>query len=431
MKIAIVGSGISGLGCAWRLMQNTTQALDLTLFEKNDYFGGHSHTVNVTLEGKTYGVDTGFLVFNHRTYPHLKALFADLQVRTAPSDMSFSVKSATARGGPLEWAGSSFNALFAQRRNVLAPRFLHMLYDIIRFNRAATAYAQLSITDPDNQLSLGEYLERHRYSTAFRDDYLLPMAGCIWSCPPRQMLAFPMHTFARFCDNHGLLQITDRPQWYTVEGGARHYVEKIRSALMARGVRFHAGRPVQRVQRQLFGVTLAIAGQAAESFDAVVLATHSDESLAMLSAPTDTERGVLSAIRYQSNTAILHTDATVLPSRRRAWAAWNYVRTGAGDAMAVSVNYLINLLQPLPFTQPVLVSLNPVQTIAPEQVIRTIYYAHPVFDQAAVRAQARVIDLQGQQHTWFCGAWTGYGFHEDGLKSGYAAADHLLNTLQR
>jgi predicted NAD/FAD-binding protein len=426
MKIAIIGAGISGLGCAWRLMKKKPAHWEVSLFEKNHYFGGHTNTVDITLNGITYGVDTGFLVFNHRTYPRLKELFELLHVETAASDMSFSVMSEKPHGSTLEWAGSNLNTIFAQRSNLLSSTFFRMLLDIARFNQEATAYAQQF---KDEHVLLGEYLQSNGYSTTFRDDYLLPMAGCIWSCPPQQMLQFPMLTFARFCDNHGLLQVRDRPQWYTVKGGGRHYVEKLRSALESEGLRLQSSCPITTVTRHHTSVEIKTQDGQSHTYDAVVMATHSDEALGMLSDACGQEQQILGAIRYQPNVAVLHTDEQVLPQRRLAWSAWNYVRLGQGQESTVSVNYLLNRLQPLPFSQPVIVSLNPVQKIRPDQVIQILHYAHPVFDAAAVRAQQQLPELQGQRRTWYCGAWAAYGFHEDGLKSGYVAADHMLRTL--
>ena len=427
MKLAIVGSGISGLAVAHRLRGRA----DITLFESGDYFGGHTHTVDLTLSGAngpvSHGVDTGFLVFNERTYPELIRLFGELGVSTARSDMSFSVQ-VPGRGAatPLEWSGSSLNTVFAQRRNLMRPSFLGMLRDVLRFNRLATA---LAVSGGEAQLlqPLTDFLLQHRFSTEFRDWYFLPMLGCIWSCPTDQMLQFPVATMIRFCHNHGLIQVTNRPQWWTVAGGARQYVDKITTPITDKRL----SCPVQRIQRDARGVLLSSAGQT-ERFDKVVLACHSDQSLALLDDASDAERTTLGAIRYQSNRAVLHADTSVLPRQRRAWAAWNYERASAdGDANRVCLHYLINQLQPLPFTQPVLVSLNPLRAIASDQVHASFDYAHPVFDLAAIRAQQQVGALQGQRHTYFCGAWTGYGFHEDGLKSGLAVASQLEPLLHQ
>ena len=421
MKLAIVGSGISGLAVAHRLRGRA----DITLFESDDYFGGHTHTVDLTLAGANgpvrHGVDTGFLVFNERTYPELIRLFGELGVTTAPSDRSFSVQvPGHGAATPLEWSGSSLNTVFAQRRNLIRPSFLRMLRDVLRFNRLAT---DLAFSGGEAQLlqPLADFLLQHRFSTEFRDWYFLPMLGCIWSCPTDQMLQFPVATMIRFCHNHGLIQVTNRPQWWTVAGGARQYVDKITTPITDKRLRC----PVQRIRRDAQGVLVSAAGQT-ERFDKVVLASHSDQSLALLDDASDAERATLGAIRYQANRAVLHTDTSVLPRQRRAWAAWNYERASAdGDANRVCLHYLINQLQPLPFAQPVLVSLNPLRAIAPDQVHASFDYAHPVFDLAAIRAQQQVGALQGQRHTYFCGAWTGYGFHEDGLKSGLSVASQL------
>ena len=424
MKVAIVGSGISGLAAAHRLQPHA----QVTLFEAGSYFGGHTHTVDITLPTvhgpTTWGVDTGFLVFNERTYPNLIALLSELNVATAKSDMSFSVQVPHARGDQsLEWSGSNLATVFAQKRNLVSLEFWGMLADLVRFNRVCT---QLAREGRDNQLSerLQSFLDRHGFGRAFREWYFLPMLGCIWSCPTDQMLQFPVATMIRFCHNHGLLQVNNRPQWHTVVGGARHYVDKIIGGLE----RAHLNTPVRRIDRDAAGVTL-LTDHASERFDHVVLAAHTDQSLALLGHPTATESEVLGAIRYQPNLAVLHTDTSVLPQRRAAWAAWNYerARDGQQESRRVCLHYLLNQLQPLPFEQPVVESLNPVRPIAPESVLAQFDYSHPVFDLAAIQAQQRVPDLQGVQHTWYCGAWTGYGFHEDGLKSGLAVAEALLN----
>ena len=426
MKIAIIGSGISGLAVAHTLQGQA----ELTLFEAGNYFGGHTHTVDVTLPGPTgpltHGVDTGFLVFNERTYPKLIALFAELGVATAKSDMSFSVQVPGGRGSqPLEWSGSSLNTVFAQRGNLVNPRFLKMLREVLRFNALATRIAE-SGADIELMQPLSAFLAQHSFSDVFRDWYFLPMLGCIWSCPTDQMLQFPVATMIRFCHNHGLIQVSNRPQWWTVEGGARHYVEKIVAGVEDKRL----NTPVDSVRRDSQGVWISSRGQT-ERFDQVVLACHSDQSLALLRDASAAERATLGAIRYQPNLAVLHTDTTVLPRQRRAWAAWNYERAADStqEQSRVCLHYLLNLLQPLPFTQSVVVSLNPVREIAPAQVLGSYSYDHPVFDLAAIQAQKQLPTLQGQQGTYFCGAWTGYGFHEDGLASGLDVARRIGRTL--
>ncbi len=415
-RVAVIGSGISGLSVAHALARDAL----VTLFEAGDYFGGHTHTVNVTLDGQTHGVDTGFLVFNERTYPKLIQLFAELRVPTALSDMSFSVQVPDIG---LEWSGSDLNTVFAQRRNLVRPAFWQMLRDLTRFNRLATAVAERG-TAAEQQMSIGAFLAEHRFSTEFRDWYFLPMIGCIWSCPTDQMLRFPIATMIRFCHNHGLIQVTNRPRWYTVQGGARQYVEKL--LLDIPDARLNT--PVRSVRRSQTGGQVSVAtDQGTELFDEVVLACHSDQSLALLADATSTEREVLGAIRYHRNRAVLHTDTAVLPRRKIAWAAWNYERARAGsrESAAVCLHYLINRLQPLPFKTPVVVSLNPLAEPRADTVHGEYEYAHPVFDAAAIAAQQRVPMIQGEAHTWFCGAWTRYGFHEDGLMSGLAVVDGL------
>ena len=422
-KLAIVGSGISGLAVAHTLRGMA----DITLFEAGDYFGGHTHTVDITLPTLhgpvTHGVDTGFLVFNERTYPNLINLFDQLGVKTAASDMSFSVKVPGAWGqDSLEWSGSNLDTVFAQRGNLLRPRFLKMLADVVRFNALCTRIAQAN-QDAAMCQPLTDFLKTYRFSDAFRDWYFLPMLGCIWSCPTDQMLQFPVATMIRFCHNHGLIQVTNRPRWFTVEGGARHYVDKIVAGIVDKRL----NTPVRLVERDAQGVRIITDGQV-ERFDDVVLCTHSDQALALLRNPSEAEQSVLGAIRYQPNRAVLHTDASVLPQRRKAWAAWNYERAAsqAQESTRVCLHYLLNKLQPLPYEQAVVVSLNPVSAIREDQVLGSYDYSHPVFDMPAIDAQAQMPQLQGQQHTWYAGAWMGYGFHEDGLKAGMLVAREWL-----
>ena len=427
MKLAIVGSGISGLAVAHTLKGHA----DITVFEAGDYFGGHTHTVDVTLPTPqglvTHGVDTGFLVFNERTYPNLIQLFADLQVETTPSDMSFSVKVPGALGGrTLEWSGTDLSTVFAQRRNLINPRFWRMLADVLRFNALCTRIAQEQ-REAALQQPLSDFLRTHKFSDEFRDWYFLPMMGCIWSCPTDQMLQFPVATMIRFCHNHGLIQVMNRPQWFSVLGGARNYVNKILAHVPDKRL----NTPVRLIERDAEGVRIITDGHA-ERFDEVVIATHTDQALALLREPSANESQVLGAIRYQANRAVLHTDASVLPANPKTWAAWNYERAASKDreSSRVCLHYLLNRLQRIPFTQPVVVSLNPVQDIDPATIVGTYDYAHPVFDLPAIEAQQRLPLLQGQQHTWFAGAWAGYGFHEDGLKSGLNAGRALLQRIQ-
>ncbi|MEO7937869.1 MAG: FAD-dependent oxidoreductase [Burkholderiaceae bacterium] len=434
MRVAIVGSGISGLAVAHRLVEHAR----VTLFEAADYFGGHTHTVDITLsvDGRPvrHGVDTGFLVFNERTYPTLIALFAELEIATCRSDMSFSVQSADPDSGRhLEWSGTSLRSVFSQTRNLFSPRFLGMLGDLSRFNRLTQSIAAAG-QERDLQQSLGDFLRQHRFGGPFIDWYFLPMVACIWSCPKQQMLQFPVATMIRFCHNHGLNQVSDRPQWWTVRGGARHYVDKI----VARVVDKRLQTPVLAIERHgdMGGVTIRTA-HGSEHFDRVVLATHSDQALALLQDASAAERATLGAVRYHPNHAVLHTDTSVLPRNPRAWAAWNYASARAksmgpgASEHAVCLHYLINRLQPLPWQQPVLVSLNPLREIRAEHILGEYRYAHPVFDRAAIAAQPRVEQLQGQRSTYFCGAWMGYGFHEDGLKAGLSVAHRVLADIDQ
>ena len=422
-RIAVIGSGISGLSAAYHLRNQA----DVTLFEAGSYFGGHTHTVDVTLQSPqgmvTHGVDTGFLVFNERTYPGLIGLFAELQVQTSASDMSFSVQTPRASGQrAMEWSGSNLNTVFAQRSNLLSPTFLGMLRDVLRFNTLANALADRG-QDHALMQPLGEFLDTHKFGSAFRHWYLLPMLGCIWSCPTDQMLQFPVATMVRFCHNHGLIQVVNRPQWFTVTGGAKHYVEK----LLQHIPHTHLQTPVERVERNDIGVHVFTAS-GSEDFDGVVLACHADQALSLLAQPSPQEQALLGAIRYHPNKAVLHTDTSVMPKKKLAWAAWNYERaTDLGlESSRVCLHYWINRLQPLPFSQDVVVSLNPVRAIDPSKVLGEYDYAHPVFDLAAIKAQSQLPSLQGQQNTWYAGAWMGYGFHEDGFKAGRDAALGIL-----
>lgn len=412
-RIAVVGSGISGLAAAWLLSQKH----EVTLFEAAERLGGHTNTVDVTLDGVTHPVDTGFLVYNTQTYPQLTALFAHLGVGSFETEMSFAV---SLESPSLEWSGSSLATVFGQRRNLLRPAFWRMLADIVRFNRESVAWLD---AHPDDGRTLRDFLAAGGYSPAFAEWYLLPMAAAIWSCPSGQMLDYPLATFVRFCRNHGLLQIFDRPLWRTVAGGGREYVNR----LAARLDDIRLGTPVRRVFRHAGGVRVATDREVLP-FDQVVFACHSDQARALLAeSATPEEARLLSAIRYEANRAVLHSDSALLPRRRALWSAWNYLSAGEdGDGrQPVSVSYLINRLQPLPFATPVVVTLNPRREPAPDKVIAEFDYAHPLFDGPAIAAQRRLGEIMGQGGVWFCGAWNGYGFHEDGLKSALRVANAM------
>ena len=420
--MAVVGSGIAGLAAARRLEH---AGFDVTLFEAEARLGGHTHTVDVALDGFSAPVDTGFLVYNDWTYPHLIRLFDELGIESTMSDMSFSLRNDADR---IEWSGTDFGGLFAQPTNLFRPAFWRMLHSIVRFNR--TALACVAPGAPPNTETLGEHLDRCNYGREFRDWYLLPMAAAIWSSPQSKIPDFPLTSFARFCANHGLLQITGRPQWRTVVGGGREYVQRIAGELSD----VRAGTPVTRIARGPTGVDVTFAGpgqhtRGSERFDHIVLACHSDQALALLGQPTRDETALLGAIRYQPNRVLLHTDVALMPRRRRAWSAWNYLAAPDGEqSRPVAVTYWLNKLQPMPFSTPVLLTLNPPIEPQARTVLREFEYWHPLQDAASESARAQIAVIQGLNRTYFCGAWMGSGFHEDGLVSGHAAADALITT---
>lgn len=409
-RIAVVGSGIAGLASAWLLADR----YEVTLFEAGSYFGGHSNTVDVTLEGMTHPVDTGFLVHNDLTYPNLIALFELLGVPVHESDMSFGV---SISDPDIEWAGTNLATVFAQPRNLFRPSFLSMLREILRFNKSAHAYLRQVQSDP---MTLGELLSHHGYGKPMQDWYLLPMAAAIWSSSVKDILQFPAQTFLQFCLNHRLLQIEGRPQWRTVRGGSRVYVQ----AMLPKIQHTHLNCPVQSVRRTDAGVNI-LSARGLESFDGVVMACHTPTTCSLLDLHDD-ERAVLGAYRYQPNQAVLHTDRGLLPRRQKVWSAWNYLSEGGhGAERPVAVSYLINRLQPLPFQTPVVVTLNSHRAPDPASVIAEFEYDHPVMDGAAIECQRRLPSIQGQRRTWYCGAWCGYGFHEDGLRSAIAVAQDM------
>jgi len=446
-RIAIVGAGISGLGCAYALRQHSE--FEVTLYEAGNHIGGHSNTVDLTcsVNGKeiTHGVDTGFLVFNRKTYPRLVRLFEEIQAPVAPSEMSFSVSIDTSgksgKKKKLEWAGNDINSFFGQRSNLLSPSFWRMAYDILRFNRLATTLAQQQIEaghlykEPDEKIA--DFLKRHRFSQSFKENYFLPMIGAIWSCSVEQMLEFPIQTMVRFCHNHGLLQIQNRPQWLTIKGGSREYVKRIVAALEKHQIVIKH-ECVLRVNTNKNSEPVEVISQSGSAyFDEVIMACHSDQSLDLVHGIDQQARNILAAVPYQKNRAILHTDIRFLPEEKRCWAAWNYTAK-SGDKpntkQHVSVNYLINRLQPLPNelqnTQ-IIVSLNPAEEPDAKLVHQEIHYSHPVFDMSAIQAQKELPLIQGGSSIWYCGAWTGFGFHEDGLRSGELVAEALIESIRQ
>lgn len=408
MKLAVVGSGISGMIAAWLLSREH----EVDVLEAEERLGGHTHTVGVTLDGRQLAADTGFMVFNHRTYPNLVRLLEHLGIEEQDADMSFSVQH-LADG--IEWKGDA-SGLFAQPRNALRPAFWGMLAEVLRLSRSAKRL----LADPTiDSLTLGELLKREGYGQEFIDWYLVPMGAAIWSTPSGNMLAFPAGTFLRFCDNHGLLHVTGKPLWKSVPGGARRYTLALAERVSGR-VRTSA--EVVCVRRFEDRVEVRLASGETLAYDGVVLASHADQSLAMLADPSAAEMRVLSAFPYQANDTVLHTDATVLPDHRRAWAAWNYVSDGHGDA-PVGVHYQLNVLQQHNVPTRLLVSLNSPRPIAADRVIERFNSAHPQFSAEAIAAQGRIGEIQGARRTWYAGAWQRYGFHEDGCFSGLRVAE--------
>lgn len=410
LEIAIIGSGISGLSAAWLLSTRH----NVTIYEKARRLGGHANTIDVQDRGKSVPVDMGFIVFNTETYPNLTALLRVLDVATQPSDMSFAVSMG---GGRLEYAGTDLIGMFAQRRNLFRPRYWSMLRDLVRFYEQASRDAA---TPGALAGSLGDYLAAGAYGEAFVRDHLLPMAAAIWSTPCGDMLAHPASAFLRFCHNHGLLRLTGRPIWRTVTGGSRAYVEKISRPLMQR-VRLGTG--VRSILRGPSGVTVVDDKGERSNFDHVVIATHSDQALSMLADPSDAERNILGPLRYAGNEAVMHTDAALMPRRRRAWCSWNYLGDGLDPSMCVT--YWMNRLQGFETEAPTFVTLNPRQEPDRRTVIHREQYEHPQFDAAALDSQRRLWSLQGVRNTWYCGAYFGAGFHEDGLQAGLAVAEAL------
>ncbi len=412
-KIAIIGSGISGLTCAWMLRDR----YDVHLYEAGDYLGGHTQTTDVDVDGKTYPVNTGFIVYNDWTYPNFIKLMERLGVATEASDMSFSVK--CERTG-MEYNGHTLDTLFAKRRNIFNPRFLWMIRDILRFNKETRAELAADAVNPSE--TLGQYLDRKNYSDYFRRFYIIPMGAAIWSASESMMMDFPLYFFLRFFNNHGMLSVDDRPQWRVVSQGSRSYVQRMQQDLP--GGQIYLNTPVTRVERTEEQVTL-YSTRGAEIYSQVIFACHSDQALAMLAAPTDDEKAILGAIPYQDNDVVLHTDSSILPQRKKAWASWNY-HIGQQIQDTVAVTYYMNRLQnfhdaPVDFC----VTLNKSMDIDDSKVIRRFNYAHPVFTLEGVAAQQRHAEISGHNRSHFCGAYWFNGFHEDGVRSALRVTEAL------
>ena len=413
LNVAVIGTGISGLSAAWLLSRRHR----VTVYEQANYVGGHSNTVDIDIEGQSLPVDTGFIVYNPVNYPNLVSLFDHLDVPSKPSDMSFSVSK---DNGNFEYAGTDLNGLLAQRRNIFRPRFLRMLKDLLRFYDQAQSPGNRSEV---TTMTLGQFLHDHNYSDAFVADHLMPMGAAIWSSSVEQMMQFPAQAFMQFFNNHGLLQLNDRPEWRTVDGGSREYIRRL-TAGFARNI--HCNQKVVNVSRNNMSVTIRTAGGWEQKYDHVVFACHSDQALQMLEKPTARESDVLGKLNYQPNTAVLHTDTTLMPKRKRAWASWNYLGSrGDRGESTLCVTYWMNLLQSLPTETPVLLTLNPITEIDPEKILRTFEYDHPIFDRQAMDSQKDLWSLQGNLNSWFCGAYFGSGFHEDGIQAGLAVGEML------
>jgi len=413
MNIAVIGTGIAGNVAAYKLRQNH----EITVFEANSYVGGHTNTVDVFENDRRYAIDTGFIVFNDRTYPNFIQLLDEIGQESQASEMSFSVQ---AESTDLEYSGSSLNALFTQRRNIVRPPFYRMISDILRFNKTTLP----SVDHLDNTKTLGSYLFENNYSHEFVDHYIVPMAAAIWSAEPVAVLDMPVKFLTRFFNNHGLLQISDRPTWHVIKGGSREYVDKL---VANHRDRIRLNSPVQSIRRVGEGVELQSVTGGREFFDYVFIACHSDQALALLEDPTTPERQVLGAIQYQHNEAILHTDDSLMPGARRAWAAWNY-HIPQDSTSHVAVTYNMNILQGLATDNQYLVTLNNGQRIDPDKIIHRVQYEHPIYSRESVAAQQRQADVNTDR-TFFCGAYWRNGFHEDGVVSALDALGHFEERL--
>ncbi len=410
-KIAVIGSGVSGLSAAWLLSQRH----QVVLFEADDRLGGHVNTVTVETRDGPTSIDTGFIVYNAPNYPNISALFAYLDIATTETEMSFSV---SMRAGAYEYSGSGFGGFFGQRRNLLNPAHWRVLKDIARFFKSAEQKSQTLSDD----VTLGAFLERERYSRAFIDHHILPMAGAIWSAKTTDMLDYPARSFISFYANHGLLQFKDRPLWRTVEGGSRTYVEAI---IRDSALDIRQATKINKVVRNASGVEVIDDDGVSWLFDQVVIATHADQALDMLATPAREEAKLLKAFGYQKNRAVLHRDHSAMPKRRAVWASWNYMQAEGKNDQPLCVTYWMNSLQKLSTREDLFVTLNPTFEIDENKVDGVFDYTHPLFSTAARRAQATLWQLQGKNRTWFCGSYFGHGFHEDGLQSGLAVAEQL------
>jgi predicted NAD/FAD-binding protein len=413
LRIAIIGSGVSGLTCAYRLLSDH----EVTIFESDVRAGGHAHTHSVTLDGNEVRVDTGFIVFNYRNYPVFSQLLEDLNVASRASDMSFGMSDEKIG---LEWCSSTFSTIFAQWRNLLRPSFLRMLVDIVRFNRRAKAL----LSEPlDLNYTLSDLLRDGKWSKSFVEWYLVPIGSSIWSADPTTFTQFPAASFARFFDNHGLLSLKERPKWRTIVGGSANYVNAIAKLL---GPNLRLNTPVKEVTRRPGGVVLTLANGASEEFDHVIMALHSDQALEILNDPSPQEKEILGSISYRENIAVLHTDVSVLPRKLRARASWNWHRSPT--SLAPTLTYDLSRLQGIPSTDPLCLTLNKPSGIEQSRIIKTIHYWHPVFDSKAMSAQLRHSEISGHNSTSYCGAYWGFGFHEDGARSAVVVCDNLGNA---
>lgn len=427
MKIAIVGTGISGLTCGYYLHKQH----DITLFEANDYIGGHTATVDVNIDGQDYAIDTGFIVYNDRTYPNFIKMMNEIGVEGVPTQMSFSVRN---NGNGLEYNGHTISTLFAQKRNWANPKFYRFIFEILRFNKLAKSFANKEIT---NMQTLGEFLDLHRFSTFFTDNYILPMGAAIWSSTLADMRQFPLMFFLRFFLNHGLLDVTNRPQWYVIKGGSRAYIPPLIKGF-AENIRLNS--PVENVTRSKGRVLLHVNGTT-EWFDEVIFACHSDQAMKMLGDPSHEERSILGDMAYQANEVVLHTDTNLLPKRKAAWASWNYLLEGQADEQQrlPTLTYNMNILQQVQSKHTFCVTLNSTDQIDENKILRTFTYHHPVFNTKSTAAHQRKSEIQGVAHTWFCGAYWHNGFHEDGVRSALDVAKALdakyqqldVSTLQK